>query len=83
MEILTGRVVDKTEEKNEETVREVELFTNPVAVHRIRLSFGAVPVIQLILTAICGGVLWYMRSNGGETAVIAEEIIRRIISGQS
>lgn len=80
MEVLTGKVVNRAEEKSEEQVKEVELFTNPVAVHRIRLSFGAVPVVQIVLTAICGGVLWYLK-NGSETAAMAEEIIRRLTGG--
>lgn len=80
MEVLTGKVISKSETAPVEAVKEVELFTNPVAVHRIRLSFGAVPVVQLALAVICGGVLWYLKNNG-ETAAMAEEIIRRIISG--
>ncbi len=80
MEVLTGKVVNRAEEKTEESAKEVELFTNPVAVHRIRLSFGAVPAVQLVLTAVCGGVLWYLK-NGSETAAVAEEIIRRLTGG--
>ncbi len=80
MEILTGKVVNREEEKTNEPAKEVELFTNPVAVNRIRLSFGAVPVVQLVLTAICGGVLWYLK-GGSETAAMAEEIIRRLTGG--
>ena len=78
MEVLTGKVVNRAEEKIDEPAKEVELFTNPVAVHRIRLSFGAVPAVQIVLTAICGGILWYMQNNGRETAAMAEEIIRRL-----
>ena len=78
MEVLTGKVVSRAEENVNEPAKEVELFTNPVAVHRIRLSFGAVPVVQSALAAICGGILWYMQNNGGETAAMAEEIIRRL-----
>ncbi len=81
MEILTGKVINKNESEPAGQVKEVELFTNPVAVHRIRLSFGAVPVVQLFLSLICGGVLWYFRNNGGEMQSAAEEIVRRIIGG--
>lgn len=80
MEVLTGRIVNKTEPQPAEEVKEVELFTNPVAVHRVKLSFGAVPVLQLVLSAICGGILWYLKNNG-ETAARAEEIIRRLVGG--
>lgn len=80
MEVLTGKVVNRAEEKAEESAKEVELFTNPVAVHRIRLSFGAVPVIQLVLTVFCAGALWYLKS-GSATAAVAEEIIRRLTGG--
>ena len=81
MEMLTGKVVGKAETESVEPVKEVELFTNPVAVHRIKLSFGAVPIVQTVLTAVCGGILWYMKNNGGETQAVAEEIIRRIVGG--
>ncbi len=80
MEVLTGKVVNRAEEKAEEAAKEVELFTNPVAVHRIRLSFGAVPVVQLVLTAVSAGALWYLKS-GSATAAAAEEIIRRLTGG--
>ncbi len=81
MEVLEGKVVNRTPDVTEEPAREVELFTNPVAVHRIKLGFGAVPVVQLALSAVCGGVLWYMTISGGKMQVAAEEIIRRIIGG--
>ena len=81
MEVLTGTVISKNEPQEEAPVKEVELFTNPVAVHRIRLSFGAVPVIQLLLTAVCGGALWYMQSSSAELQTMAEGIIRRFIGG--
>ena len=81
MEVLTGTVISKNEPQEEAPVKEVELFTNPVAVHRIKLSFGAVPIVQTVLTAVCGGILWYMKNNGGETQAVAEEIIRRIVGG--
>lgn len=79
MEVLTGKVITKTEEENAE--KEVKLFTNPVAVKRIRLSFGAIPAVQLIFTAICGAVLWYMKGGSVELQQTAEEIIRRFIGG--
>ncbi len=78
MEILTGKVVEKSEAM---PVKEVELFTDPVPVHRIRLSFGAVPVVQVLLTSVCGAALWYLRNNNGDFQPVAEEIIRRIIGG--
>lgn len=80
MEVLTGKVISKTETV-EAPVKEVELFTNPVAVHRIKLSFGAVPVVQTVLTAVCGGVLWYLKNSGGEMGAMAEQIIRRLTGG--
>lgn len=81
MEVLTGKVVGKTEEKPVEEVREVELFTNPVAVNRVKLSFGAVPVLQTVMTGLCGGAIWYMKNSSGELQAAAEEIVRRILGG--
>ena len=81
MEILTGKVVEKAEEKPLGEVKKIELFTNPVAVNRVKLSFGAVPVMQTVLAILCGGALWYLKNNGGEFQTAAEEIIRRISGG--
>ena len=81
MEVLTGKVITKAEIQEPTPVKEVELFTAPVAVHRIRLSFGAVPVVQLLLAAVCGGILWYMQNGGTEMQNMADEIIRRFIGG--
>ena len=81
MEMLTGKVVGKAETESVEPVKEVELFTNPVAVHRIKLNFGAVPIVQTVLTAVCCGILRYKKNNGGEIQAVAEEIIRRIVGG--
>ena len=81
MEVLTGKIVEKGGAEAIETAKEVELFTNPVAVHRVRLSFGAVPVVQLVLTAVCGAALWYLQNSGGEAGKLAEEIARRLAGG--
>lgn len=78
MEVLTGKVITKTEPTEKAPDADVELFTNPVTVHRRRLSFGAVPVIQLLLTVICGAILWYLQSGDGEMQAAAEEIVRKL-----
>ena len=81
MEVLKGKIVAKAESPVVGPPREVELFTAPVAVHRVKLSFGAVPVIQSVISVICGSVMWYFLNNGGEMQSAAETILRRIIGG--
>ena len=81
MEIIKGKVAVKAEASVPEPPREVELFTAPVAVRRSKLSFGAVPAVQLLLSAVCAGVMWYLLHGGEEMQTAAEEIIGRIIGG--
>ena len=81
MEVLKGKIVTKAENPVAEAPREVELFTAPVAVHRIKLSFGAVPVIQVVLSVICGVAMWHFLNNGGEMQSAAEAMLGRITGG--
>ncbi len=57
-------LTDKIPEARES--EKVPLFTAPSRVSPHRLGFGAVVIVQLILSALCFGVLWILSLTGGE-----------------
>lgn len=81
MEVIKGKIVTSSAKSEPEPEKKIEYFTAPVPVRRHKLSFGAVVVVQIVLSAATGVFLWWITSQGGEGASIAEEILRRFLNG--
>lgn len=90
MAVIVGKIVSGAAKNEPEPVeahvvqkseREIEYLTAPVPVRRNKLGFGAVIVIQLMLSAALGAFLWIAGGLGGELGAIAEELLRRLLNG--
>ncbi|MBQ8612874.1 MAG: hypothetical protein IJ416_01490 [Ruminiclostridium sp.] len=81
MEIVKGKIVSGEENPVQNTEKTIELLTNPVPVRRYKLPFGAVVVIQTVITALLGAFLWYAEMGGGVVSEFAAELVRRLTNG--
>lgn len=79
MGVVKGKVVSVSEPSEPE--KEIEYMTAPVPVSKFRFSFGAAVVIQIVIALITGGLYIWAVSVDNETAVIVENVIRRLIYG--
>lgn len=61
--------------------REIEYLTDPVPVRRHKFGFGAVIVIQLLLSVAFGVFIWLAGEHGGEAGALAGELVRRLLNG--
>lgn len=80
METIKGNVI-LNEENRAETEKVIEYFTAPEPVRRAKLSFMAVIVVQVLLTAAAGIFIFLVSGDGGEVGTLVKEVIGRFLNG--
>ncbi len=78
METIKATIISEQPEQPE---REIEYLTAPVPVRKYKLPFASAVAVQVLLTVICGGLLWWSTARGGALAEATEEILRRFLNG--
>lgn len=81
MEIIKGKVITNAEENKPETERVIEYLTAPEPVRRVKLSFIAVLVVQVLISAAAGIFAISVSGDGGEVGTLVKEIIGRFLNG--
>lgn len=81
MEIIKGKTITNTEKIVPETERVIEYLTAPEPVRRKKLSFIAVFVVQVLLSAAAGIAVFLLSGDGGEVGTIVKDIIGRFLNG--
>ena len=80
METIKGNVI-LNEENSAETEKVIEYFTAPEPVRRVKLSFMAVIVVQVLLSAVAGIFIFLVSGDGGEVGTLVKEVIGRFLNG--
>jgi len=80
MEVIKGKIMINGEEKPE-TEKVIEYLTDPVPVRRVKLSFMAVIVVQVLLSVALGVFCLMLSGDSGEVGTFIKEIMGRFLNG--
>ena len=81
MEVIQGKIVSTADRSEPPHEKKIEYFTDPVPVRRHKLAFGAVVVVQTVLSLAVVLMLVRLSESDNDLSVIAERVLTRLLNG--